>query len=121
MSLNISLSADKPFSKRVILNGRLDTNTAPQLDSELEQLLSEDIQLLIFDMADLEYVSSAGLRVIFKATKALKAKDGKCGIYKMQPQIKKVFDIVQALPEVPIFKDDNEMDEYLDAMQQKFS
>jgi hypothetical protein len=35
----------------------------------------------------------------------------------MQPQIKKVFDIVKALPDVPIFKDDAEMDEYLTHMQ----
>ena len=121
MSLKISISSDKPFSKRVILNGRLDTNTAPSLDSELETLLATNIQLLIFDMADLEYVSSAGLRVIFKATKNIKTNGGKCGIYKMQPQIKKVFDIVQALPDVPIFKNDNEMDEYLTAMQEKYS
>jgi len=37
----------------------------------------------------------------------------------LQPQIQKVLDIVKALPSVPIFKDDAEMDDYFDAMQKK--
>ena len=81
--------------------------------------MAQPIKLIVFDLADLEYISSAGLRVIFKATKGMTAKKGKCAILKMQPQIKKVFDIVKALPDVPIFKNDDEMDEYLDAMQQQ--
>ena len=119
MSLNIKITAEQGAVKRVSLNGRLDTITAPDLETELDQLVSEAIQLIIFDMTDLEYISSAGLRVIFKATKAMKAKDGRTGILKMQPQIKKVFDIVKALPDVPIFKNDAEMDEYLTHMQQQ--
>jgi anti-anti-sigma factor len=119
MSLNIKITAAQGAAKRVILNGRLDTITAPDLEAELDQLVNEAIQLIIFDMTDLEYISSAGLRVVFKATKAMKAKGGKAGILKMQPQIKKVFDIIKALPDVPIFKNDAEMDEYLTYMQKK--
>ena len=119
MSLNIKIKKEQGAAKRVSLNGRLDTNTAPELEAELDTLVAEPIQLLVFDMTDLEYISSAGLRVVFKATKAMKAKGGKSGILKMQPQIKKVFDIVKALPDVPIFKDDDEMDEYLSHMQQQ--
>ena len=119
MSLNIEINVEQGAAKRVILNGRLDTITAPDLEAELDQLVNEAIQLIIFDMTDLEYISSAGLRVIFKATKAMKAKGGKAGILKMQPQIKKVFDIIKALPDVPIFKNDAEMDEYLTYMQKK--
>jgi len=119
MSLNIEINAAQGAAKRVILNSRLDTITAPDLEAELDQLVNEAIQLIIFDMTDLEYISSAGLRVVFKATKAMKAKGGKAGILKMQPQIKKVFDIIKALPDVPIFKNDAEMDEYLTYMQKK--
>ncbi|WP_085757274.1 STAS domain-containing protein [Oceanicoccus sagamiensis] len=119
MSLNIKITAEQGASKRVSLNGRLDTITAPELEVELDSLVAEAVQLIVFDMTDLEYISSAGLRVIFKATKSMKAKGGKTGILKMQPQIKKVFDIVKALPDVPIFKNDEEMDEYLSHMQQQ--
>lgn len=119
MSLSIKITEDKAFAKRVALGGRLDTNTAPELEQELDQLVTQAIQLIIFDMTDLEYISSAGLRVVFKANKSMKAKDGKCGMLKMQPQIQKVFDIVKALPDTPIFKNDEEMDEYLTHMQQQ--
>ncbi len=119
MSLAIKITAEQGAAKRVSLNGRLDTITAPELEAELDSLVAESIHLIVFDMTDLEYISSAGLRVIFKATKAMKARGAKTGILKMQPQIKKVFDIVKALPDVPIFKNDEEMDEYLTHMQQQ--
>lgn len=119
MSLTIAITEEKAATRRVALNGRLDTITAPQLETELDTVTALPISLIIFDMADLEYISSAGLRVIFKAVKTMKANGGKCGVLKMQPQIRKVFDIVKALPDVPIFKDDAEMDEYLTHMQNK--
>lgn len=119
MSLTTRISSDRTFSRRVSIGGRLDTITAPELEAELDTVTAEKISLLVFDLAELEYISSAGLRVIFKATKTVKAAGGQCGVLKMQPQIKKVFDIVKALPDVPIFKDDGEMDDYLDAMQKQ--
>jgi anti-sigma B factor antagonist len=103
----------------VTLTGRLDTNTAPELDQQLNDILQTPPAMLVFNMAQLEYISSAGLRVIFKAVKAVKSTGGQCGVLKMPPAIKKVFDIVKALPDVPIFKDDQEMDAYLSAMQQQ--
>ncbi len=119
MSLTIKITAANNFTKRVALNGRLDTNTAPELETELDDLVAQTVQVVIFDFTDLEYISSAGLRVIFKANKSMKEKGGKCGMLKMQPQIQKVFDIVKALPDTPIFKNDEEMDEYFAHMQQQ--
>lgn len=54
------------------LTGRLDTNTAPELEAELESL--EGICSLVLDFAELEYISSAGLRVVLSAQKAMKNK-----------------------------------------------
>ena len=54
----------------LIVSGRLDTQTAPELENELDSILS-GLKELIFDMTNLEYVSSAGLRVILKAQKAM--------------------------------------------------
>ena len=50
------------------LSGRLDTNTAPALEQVINEELT-DVTLLILDLADLEYISSAGLRVILLAHK----------------------------------------------------
>lgn len=57
------------------LDGRLDTVTAPELEKEISALLGS-IDELILDMEKLEYVSSAGLRVILKTQKALEGKKG---------------------------------------------
>ena len=54
----------------VALTGRLDTVTAPELESELASAL-DDVENLIIDMKDLEYISSAGLRVLLTAQKTM--------------------------------------------------
>ena len=55
----------------VALTGRLDTVTAPELESELASAL-EDVENLVIDMKDLEYISSAGLRVLLTAQKIMR-------------------------------------------------
>ena len=54
----------------IALSGCLDTTTAPQLEAELADAL-KGVALLIFDLSDLEYLSSAGLRVILAAQKRM--------------------------------------------------
>ena len=52
------------------LQGRLDTTTAPQLEAELKNSLT-DVRELVFDFTELEYISSAGLRVLLSAQKVM--------------------------------------------------
>ena len=75
----------------LIVSGRLDTQTAPELENELDSVLS-DIKELTFDFANLEYVSSAGLRVILKAQKAMNAQ-GSMKLTGVNDSIMEVFDI----------------------------
>ena len=70
-------------------------------------------------MAGLEYVSSAGIRVIAVASKKMKENSGTIAMTGLQPQIKKIFEIVKALPNFGIFKDEAEADAYFDLMQKK--
>ena len=70
-------------------------------------------------MKHLDYISSAGLRVVFKAAKTLRALGGSVALANRQPQIVKVFEIVKALPDLRVFESDEEMDDYLKAMQDK--
>lgn len=118
MSLKVTITEQQDRVKRVSLSGRLDTITSPQLDQTLASELN-DVSMLVFDMEQLDYISSAGIRSIFKATKLLQGRGSRAGVINMQAQIRKVFDIVKAMPDVPIFKNDGEMDQYLDAMQKK--
>ena len=76
-------------------------------------------RVLILDMSDLDYISRAGVRVVFKAKKGLNASGGELMMANLKPQIRKVFEIINALPSFSVFKDIKEADAYLDAMQKK--
>jgi len=75
----------------LIVSGRLDTQTAPELENELDAVLP-GLKELTFDMTKLEYVSSAGLRVILKAQKAMNAQ-GSMKLTGVNDSIMEVFDI----------------------------
>ena len=75
----------------LIVSGRLDTQTAPELEAELDAVLA-DVSELTFDMTNLEYVSSAGLRVILKAQKVMNTK-GSMKLTGVNDSIMEVFDI----------------------------
>ena len=119
MSLAIQLSPPGNGSQRVALSGRLDTHPYEDLDEALAPLLTRHLQSLVLDLAALEYISSAGIRSIFKARKALGGHGGKVLVVNPQPQIQKVFDVVKAVPMNEIFSSTAEADAYLDAMQRK--
>lgn len=73
------------------MEGRLDTTTAPELEAELKASL-DHVTELIFDFAKLEYLSSAGLRVILAAQKMMN-KQGKLIIRHVNSTIMEVFEI----------------------------
>lgn len=73
------------------LVGRLDTTTAPELENELKTSL-ENIKSLVLDLVDLDYISSAGLRVLLSAQKIMNAK-GTMVIKNAKSEIMEVFEI----------------------------
>ena len=119
MSLNVRIHPQTGGSQRVSIDGRLDTHTYLDLDRQLAPVLASGITSLVLDLAGLEYISSAGVRSVFKARKALAARGGKVLVANLQPQIQKVFDVVKAVPMNEIFSSVAEADAYLDAMQQR--
>jgi len=120
MNLDTQLHEDREKSLlRVSMTGGLNTDTAPGFEATLTEAIADDWQMVLLDMKALDYVSSAGLRVIFKAAKQLKASGRSLAVANRQPQIEKVFEILQALPDMAVFSNDAELDDYLDAMQAK--
>jgi len=101
----------------VKLTGSLDTATAPDLERQLAPVLAGQVKDLVFDLAQLKFISSAGLRVFSTARKQLKERGGQASFIHMQPQIQEVFEIMKSLPGVAIFKDVAELDRYLAARQ----
>ena len=106
-------------NQRVVLDGRLDTHTYGTLDDRLSLVLAGQVQYLTLDLERLAYISSAGVRSVFRARKLLEARGGKVLVANAQPQVQKVFDIVKAVPLSEIFRSVEESDAYLDRIQKK--
>ncbi len=75
----------------VALTGRLDTVTAPQLEGELRTAVS-GISELVFDLSALDYVSSAGLRVLLSAQKVMN-RQGSMAIRGVSPELLEIFEV----------------------------
>jgi len=102
------------------LDGNLDNSTSPVLESRLNESLAAKPRLLIFDLARLKYVTSAGIRIFILAQKKQKEHGGHVTFVNLQPQIKEVFAIMGSLPDVKIFQDQAELDAYLLARQRTY-
>jgi anti-anti-sigma factor len=115
------VEAGETAAVTIKLTGSLDTLTAPELEQWLGPVLAGPVTEIIFDLAELRFVSSAGLRVFALVRRILKERGGRVSFIHLQPQIQEVFDIMKSLPGVAIFKDLAEMDRYLAARQRAHS
>ncbi|HEY7871063.1 MAG TPA: STAS domain-containing protein [Methylomirabilota bacterium] len=118
MGLEIEITEVGNGGRCVALRGRLDSQTAPMLDERLELVLPS-ASALLFDMAGLEYISSAGIRVLVKARKALEARGGGMAVAHLQPLVRQVIDILKAVPSIDIFTDDAQMDAFIERRQRR--
>lgn len=116
MSLDLNLSHD-PRGTTLKITGQLDTDTAPQMAPVIAQLRQSPPNILILDLKDLTYISSAGLRCMFQMKKLVNAELGRLVISQPTPQVQKVFDIIKAVPVQSVFTSEVELDAYLDKMQ----
>ena len=115
----LEIVADPSNPSTLALVGRLDSTTAPELEAVLDRVLKKSPSRLVFDLSRLEYLSSAGIRCFVRARKALEPGGGKVAIVNPQPAVRKVLDIVKAVPAGGIFKDIAELDAYLDEIQRQ--
>jgi anti-anti-sigma factor len=119
MALSIQLEEARSFTKTLRLAGRLDNDTAADLDRELDEVLETPLKVLVFDLGGLEYTTSAGLRAFLRAQKSMRQRQGRVLFLNLQAPVQKVFDIARAADLAMVFRDARELDEYLDAMQKK--
>lgn len=75
----------------ITLTGRLDTNTAPKLEAELKESIS-GIEVLVLDFSGLEYLSSAGLRVLLASQKIMN-RQGRMVVRNVNDMIMEVFEV----------------------------
>jgi anti-anti-sigma factor len=118
MSLEVEVLKSDSGRCRIELRGRLDTSSAEQLDQKLESIDPTQHKVQVVDLSGLEYISSAGIRSLFRAKKIVTDKGGEFLITHPQPQVRKVFDVVKAITD-GIFSSQQELDHYLDVIQRK--
>jgi len=120
MPLNVTVE-ERPGGDYAVLQaqGAIDATTYTILAAEVDKVLQKPIRLLIFNLEKVRFVSSAGIGVVLSAEKKMKARGGKALLVNLQPQIRKVFDIVQALPSQQIFTSIQELDAYLAEIQKQ--
>lgn len=75
----------------VTLEGRLDTLTTPDLEEQLEPAL-EDVEKLVFDFAKLQYISSAGLRVLLTAIQVME-EQGEMIVRNVSSEVMEIFEV----------------------------
>ena len=88
MTINRNLNGS---TLTIALEGRLDTTTAPELEKELKTSM-DDAEELVLDFAGLDYISSAGLRVLLSAHKAMSGKGGMT-VRNANEIVQEVFDV----------------------------
>ena len=89
--MSLKIEKKNTETKTLVLIGRLDTVTAPELEAEISTILPT-AESLVLDMEKLEYISSAGLRVILKTQKALVQKAG-LKLINVSDDVREVFEI----------------------------
>lgn len=109
----MEITVEKQDAVKVFrLNGRLDSNTSMGFEEKIFDAISDGSRQMVIDFKEIDYISSAGLRVILKATKALNREKGKIMLCSMQDYVKEVFEIAGFDAFLPIV---GSMDEALNA------
>ena len=119
MQLKVNSTSKQPGVVVVSPIGAINAGTSDILEAKVDEILKSRPNVIIFDMEFTDYISSAGIRVLLKTKKAMKATNGRTAFINLQPQIRKVFDILKAIPTLEVFANIQELDEYLDLMQKK--
>lgn len=121
MELSIEISRTKPGVVSLSLIGPVNSDTSSTLDEEISGVLTEPLKTLVLDMAGVDFIASSGVGTIVKAKTSLKKKGGELAMINLQPQVKKVFEIISLLPVMKVFADKEELDEYLGKIQHKIT
>lgn len=119
MSFSVRSEGSPPQRVTLHLQGRLDAMTFGEFDEAAVGVLQQMAtgSTVVIDLSSLDYISSAGLRSIAKIRKAMRARSGYALLVNPQPQVRKVFDIVKAVPVSDVFSSVTELDNYLDRIQ----
>lgn len=97
----------------ISVSGRLDAATSVDADKQFGEIIAAGNSKLLFDLSGLEYISSAGLRVLLVVAKKIQQKGGRIALVAMTANVKEVFEISGFSAIFKIFPGQNEATEFL--------
>src|SRR5512137_2778308 len=103
MALEVNTAIKSPGIFVVAPAGSIDGADRGMLQEKIDSVLKQNPDVIIFDMEHADYINSMGIRVLVKTKNSMKQRGGKIAFINLQPQIKKVFDILNALPAFKVF------------------
>jgi len=113
MSLEVAIEQLHTNIYVVKPNGSIDSETHVKFKQSLNPILDMNPKVIVFDMADVSYITSMGLSAIINTKKVMERKDGKVFLTDFQTSVKKVFEMVKAIPHESIFFDMKELEDHL--------
>jgi len=119
MTLKVKMMEKSPGVFHLAPVGSIDTATAPILEGEVNRILAAAPRAVILEMGGVDYISSMGVRVVIKTRKELTRRGARFAMVEVPAPVKRVFEIINALPREEIFRSVKELDDYLSAMQAK--
>ena len=102
MSLDIVITNEANNGKRISIAGSLDSNTAAKLQQSIDTEINETVSTTIIDFKDLDFLSSAGLRVLLSAAKEMRRREGKIVLCSLNEFVKEIFEVSGFQSLIPI-------------------
>jgi anti-sigma B factor antagonist len=117
--MKVNVMRDRNLRATVSVSGSIDSGTADALKAELKPFLQNPPQSLVFDLADVSFVSSAGIGLLVTTKASLQKQKCEVCMVNLQPQVMAAFEIMRLLPSLNVFQSVKELDTYLARIQRR--
>ena len=116
MSLIVKIEQKRDGVITISLNGSIDRKTYLKLEAAADSIIKQKPNVIIFDMEFMDYINSLGAKALLSSRKKMINQNCKVLFLKLQPHIKRVFDILDTLPLMQIFESSEQLNDYLDTL-----
>ena len=86
----------------IVIKGRLDADSSPEAEKVVKDALGEQTDRILFDLGEMEYLSSAGLRVLLSAAKEMRRREGNIVLCSLNEFVKEIFEVSGFQSLIPI-------------------